>query len=340
MLVVMRSRLPDGMADPKRTPSGWQSSVSLPLDDDGAFGRQCPDPACNAYFKVFNDDYALAREQRRLSCPSCGYTRDDESFHTDDQRKRIEAAAHQLARAAAHQVLADFSRDMRGRTRRLGPNVSIRYTAHESPPPTPEPLPDYVEQETLRTFACPRGHRAVVYDLLTACPYCGPDTPPRAVFDDNVEAMDRVLGIADGLPGDVRASGAYTSMLERSLGGTVAALQNLAKQIHQQAGKDRPPDNPWQNVDRLRRRWTKDFGRDPLLGLDRQTVQTLRLAMTRRDVIEHNGSVIDERYVKESGEGRVGQRLRVTRSFVDQAEAAAVLLADQLEQTAQHMSDA
>jgi hypothetical protein len=53
----------------------------------------------------------------------------------------------------------------------------------------------------------------------------------------------------------------------------------------------------------LPRRWLADFDRDPLDGLATATVRTLRLAFSRRHVLEHNGGVIDERYQRETGEG-------------------------------------
>ena len=110
--------------------------------------------------------------------------------------------------------------------------------------------------------------------------------------------------------------------------------QNLAKRLHAQDGKVPPKDNPWQNVDRLQRQWLADFNQDPLDGLDAATVRTLRLAFSRRHVLEHNGGVIDERYQRETGVGSIGRRVRITPAFVDQTLDAVVALAERLEETA------
>ena len=80
--------------------------------------------------------------------------------------------------------------------------------------------------------------------------------------------------------------------------------------------------------------WLADFDHDPLDGLDAPTVRTLRLAFSRRHLLEHNGGVIDERYKREGGEGSIGRRVRITPAFVDQALAAVVTLAGRLEATA------
>jgi hypothetical protein len=170
-------------------------------------------------------------------------------------------------------------------------------------------------------------------------PWCGPDnTPPHAVFEDNLVAHRRLLALVRELPDEARASveavGGVTALTERALTGIVAATQNLAKRLYAQAGKAPPKDNPWQNVDRLQRQWLADFAQDPIDGLDAATVRTLRLAFSRRHVLEHNGGVIDERYQHETGEGSIGRRVRITPAFVDQALDAVVVLAGRLEATA------
>lgn len=330
-----RLNLPEGMTEARHTAEGWSTKIALMEDEDGAFGRECPQPDCLNYFKLFRDEYGQARERRRLTCPACGHTGDDQSFFTPDQLRRIRAGQDQFLRAAAHEVISEFSRSMGNRTVRLGPGVSIRYTAHHNPAPSPHPLPTYDEMPTLRTYECPNGgHRAVIYDLLTACPYCGPETPPRAVFDDNLAAMSRRLDDAQSMSAEAKAGGEQTTVLEQALTRVISALQNLAKQIHAQADKEPASGNPWQNVDRLRGQWVKDFGRDPISGLDSETIRTLRLAFGRRHIIEHNGSVADERYVKETQDGIAGRRVRLTTEFVRGSHAAAQTLANSLEETA------
>jgi len=191
----------------------------------------------------------------------------------------------------------------------------------------------------LRVFECPNGgHHAVIFDLLAFCPWCGPDkTPPRVVFDDSLAAQRRLLAVVEDLPAEAResieAAGGTTTLTDRALTGTIAASQNLAKQLHAQAGEPAAKGNPWQNVDRLQRRWIDDFGKDPLDALSDATVRTLRLAFARRHVIEHNGGVVDEKYVTETGEGTLNRRLRIKPAFVEQAMDAAVALADGLDAT-------
>lgn len=313
--------------------------MSLYTDDTGFFGRQCPDPECRTFFKLNVAEYEAAPESLRLTCPLCGLVGDHQRFITTEQKRRSEAAALEFGRAAADQVIRDWSRRQASRPQPSS-GVRIEWTAHRNPPRSPRHLPTYVEQATIRTFDCPNGgHHAVIYDLLTFCPWCGSDkTPPRAVFEDNLAAQRRLLAVVQELPEEARSSveaaGGVTALAERALTGIVAATQNLAKRLHAQSGKTPPKDNPWQNVDRLQRQWLADFDQDPLDGLDTATVRTLRLAFSRRHLLEHNGGVIDERYKHETGEGSIGRRVRIKPAFVDQALDAVMALAARLEATA------
>jgi hypothetical protein len=185
----------------------------------------------------------------------------------------------------------------------------------------PRPITNYVEQTTMRMFACPRGHSAVIYDLLAFCPWCGTDTPPRAVFAESLAAQPRLLALIEDQPAearaDIEARGGVTALAERALTGAVAAGQNLAKQLHGQRDKPVVKGNPWQNVDRLAKQWRQSFRADLLDGLDDATMRTLRLAFARRHVLEHNGGAIDVDYVSQTGEGVLGRRIRVRLNFVE-----------------------
>ena len=327
-----RFRPPEGMSELEKTPEGYSAKLRLLTDEDGTFGRECPNQDCLNYFKLYEDEF-LAAEGTQLTCPACAHTGDVGTFWTPDQLRRIEGGQRQFLEAAGHAVISDFLNDMGGRTVR-GKGSSLTYSRSYSAPPAARPLPTYEERATLRTFACPRGHRAVIYDLLAACPYCGPDTPPRAVFDDNLAAMARRLDDADSMTPEQIAAGEQTAAVEQALTRTVAAIQNVAKQVHARADVEQPEGNPWQNAERLRKQWKRSFKTDPLKGLDEVTLKTLELAFARRNVLEHNMGVADAPYIKATGEGTLGRRVRFRSDFVRQAIAAAQALSDQLEATA------
>jgi uncharacterized Zn finger protein (UPF0148 family) len=325
------------MTDPERTPERWSTQISLPTDEEGFFGRECPDLDCHAYYKLQIGEYQTARAAHRLTCPICGTTAGDEDFHTAEQQHRIEAGLHELAQG----VIDEAIRDVFGRSPsvRRSPAVTFRY----QPPPTrfQSPLPTYVERATIRAFSCSRcSHRTVAYDLVSFCPYCGENTPPRPILDENLAAMGRLVDLIEQMPDEVRqdieAVGGATAQVERALVGACAAFQHFAQQVHAGAGKEIGRDrNPWQNPERLAKEWRRSFSHDPLAALNTDNRSALRLGFARRHVLEHKGGRVDQTYLDETGEhGQIGRRLRIRAAFVRDFFGAAARFADELEHSA------
>src|SRR6266545_7494384 len=155
---------PRGISNVQRRGSTWSAQVSLYQDAAGYFGRRCPDPECRTFFKLNSAEFAAAPQSLQLTCPVCGLTAHHERFTTPAQKRLGEKAALEFAKAAADQIIRDFSAKLGTQTFQGG---RIEWTAHRNPPRNPEPLPSYVEQATIRLFACTAGgHHAVIYDLL------------------------------------------------------------------------------------------------------------------------------------------------------------------------------
>jgi hypothetical protein len=64
-------------------------------------------------------------------------------------------------------------------------------------------------------------------------------------------------------------------------------------------------------------------------GISSAEQRTLRLAFSRRHILEHHGGTADTKYVTETGDP-AGRRERITAAFVTDAFAVAVRLADTL----------
>jgi hypothetical protein len=67
--------------------------------------------------------------------------------------------------------------------------------------------------------------------------------------------------------------------------------------------------------------------------MEAHQIAILKLGFARRHVVEHNGGFVDERYARETGQGRLGERVRFRSSFVREFSTAAARLADRLEAT-------
>ncbi len=87
-------RKPDGIGDIESTDEGFTTSVSMPLDPDGYFGRECP--SCQAGFKMRHDEYKDLPDELELTCPYCGHRDEHSQFLSASQRTRVMAAAEGL----------------------------------------------------------------------------------------------------------------------------------------------------------------------------------------------------------------------------------------------------
>lgn len=86
---------PDGVGDIKPTEHGFETAISIPLDEDGFFGRECP--SCEAPFKMRHDEYQALPDELELTCPYCGHKEEHSAFMSTAQRERVMAAAQGMA---------------------------------------------------------------------------------------------------------------------------------------------------------------------------------------------------------------------------------------------------
>jgi hypothetical protein len=76
--------------------------VSMPSDEDGFFGRQCP--SCRQIFRVDGDDYEALPDEIDLWCVYCGHHDDHGEFMTQHQLDRALRAVGDLGVQIVGQV--------------------------------------------------------------------------------------------------------------------------------------------------------------------------------------------------------------------------------------------
>jgi len=65
-----------------RIPSSF--SISIPPDENGLIGRECPEPKCENYFKI-QPGTGLKGEDLRCHCPYCGHAAGQDKFFSKAQ---------------------------------------------------------------------------------------------------------------------------------------------------------------------------------------------------------------------------------------------------------------
>lgn len=290
--------------------------VSIPLDEHGYFGRQCP--ACRQIFRIHNDDYEAAADDLVLWCTYCGHQAEHDEFTTEQQHARLMHVASDAGMQLFDELIGGTFRDM-ARGSVGNPFFRVEY---RSTPFFPTPLPGIDEEQLIRERICPTcGVRYAVLGDHRFCPFSGPLTPigvARDAFAAEVAKLD-VLGAipADAAPA-LREQGLFERIYVDTLGNVVSTVESFAKQLFAMhvvdavtilAGKG----NAFQRLDQLASLFADHLGVDlrAALGGDLDEMKELWAA---RHVHTHNGGVVDEQYLRKvPNSGLVlGQRVLVS----------------------------
>lgn len=327
-----QERLPDGLSDVETTDEGFRASISLPADDEGFFGRECP--ACGQQFKMNVDQWDALPEEAQVTCPYCGEQPEDvNDFMTPDQSERVDAAINALVDQYVHGTFSDMLRRSFGsQPRRVGGGMfGIEMSVDTGTPPPISVLPEYVEEKVRRTITCSDCSTIyAVYGASAFCPVCGPRAALATVLE-SIEAARTALGLEDLLPKDAREQARAVGVFGNVAADTIKRVVTLFEVFARSQFEERVATH----ADVLRTAGRGVFQRladaddlfDEHAGLrlsalvDSDTWERLLVTFQVRHVLVHRHGLIDDAYLQRvpAARQRVGQALVVTRKDADQA---------------------
>lgn len=317
----IRYRMPNGAEIVSENGSTVTMHVTMPSDDAGHFGRQCP--TCKRIFRMHVEDYHALPDNLRLTCPYCCAEEDHGEFLTGQQKARATAAAGEYARQLAAGKLDEvFSRMARRVNSRHGA-IQIKYSGGGSRLISPKPLPPIMEEAPIRERRCADcGNRYAVFGEHVACPVCGP-LPPRVVAEDAVEAQQAALEALDHVPGAVLAQLREAGSLERTAAGALGSLVSLLETFLKQTFLDQVTGghaliagkgNVFQRLDDAAQLYQDHLAVDLPGAMGTAEWDRLCLFYGIRHLVTHTNGVVDQRHLDRfPGHGFVlGQRVHVT----------------------------
>ncbi len=327
-----QDRLPDGLSDIEATEEGFQASLSLPVDGDGFFGRECR--ACEQPFKMNADEWEALPDDPRVTCPYCGEQPEDANdFMTPDQQERVGAAINALAEQYVHGAFTDtLWQSFGSRPRRTGGGMfGIEISVATGAPPPIRVLPEYVEEKVRRTITCSNCSTTyAVYGASAFCPVCGPRAALATVIEA-IEAARTALGLEDLLPEDAREQARAAGVFGNVAADTIKRVVTLFEVFARNQLEERVSTH----VDPLRKAGRGVFQRlddaddlfDQHAGLrlsalvNSKTWARLLVTFQQRHVLVHRQGLIDDQYLQRvpAARQRVGQALVVTRKEAEQA---------------------
>lgn len=304
----------------------YELNVSLPTDDDGMTGRECPSSICEpAYFKV--KPGTGIKNQEFAYCPYCSQKEAPDHFHTAEQNNYVQQIVQREALVGINKMMFDtLELDQRGERTIDGGLVSFKISVESSdPPPVPRPW----EEELRRNLICPHcSLEHAVFGLAIWCPDCG-----KNIFLTHVEGEFNVIRkMINDIDSRKERLGARIAIkdtenaLEDVVSTFEAVLRVITKLHLRKSGKtEQETDqivstqvgNKFQNIE-IGATIFQDLTTIPLLkSLTDDEIDFLKLTFEKRHPITHNLGIIDRKYLQKVRSGELkGREVRVRPSEI------------------------
>lgn len=303
-------------------------AVSIPTDEDGFLGRECP--KCEQHFRIAHQDYEELPEEVQLWCVYCGHRDDHSEFITPQQYDRVMRAASDYA----YQLASSALNEAFGRMARRSRNAFVR-VSYRSKPFYPAPLPDINEERLIRERSCEAcGLRYAVFGEHRFCPACGLLSPLLIALDALWAETVRLDALSD-LPEDVKARLRESGVLDRTYVDTIENVVGIVEAIAERTFRVHAEDpdgalkgkgKVFQRLDDLADLFEVELSIDLRTAIGAKW-NALREAWAARHVFTHCDGIVDEKYLKAVPQSplRAGERLRISEQFsrttVSHAEA-------------------
>ena len=285
---------------------GSQFSISLPSDEEGLIGRECPVPECEGYFKI-QPGTGLKGEDLTCHCPYCGHGAGSDKFFTKAQ---VEYAKSVVMREVTGAVLKDLeSLEFNHRPRgAFGIGISMKVSGQ------PTPIYHYRETKLETEVVCDRCTlRYTIYGVFGFCPDCAVHNSLQ-ILNKNLELVQKLLAVAQTQEPQVAQH-----LIENALEDCVSAFDGFGRETCRAfASKAVKPGKAaeirFQNIVAARDGVREQFGVDFAVTAAPSDWTHILRAFQKRHLLAHKMGVVDESYLSTTGESPslLGRKVSIT----------------------------
>jgi hypothetical protein len=282
---------------------GNRIPVSIPNDEDGYLGRECP--KCESYFKVTLGT-GITTGNPPCHCPYCGEVGSPDVFWTQGQ---IEYARSVALNKITGAVLKDLKKlEFTSKpTGAFGIGISMKVEGR------PHPI-RYFHESRLETEVVCGGCtlRYAIYGVFAYCPDCGQHNSLQ-ILEKNLELAGKQLALAGTLEGDLSAQ-----LVADALENGVSAFDGFGREICRvHSGKSSNPAKAeaisFQNLAGAQKNVQALFGVDLVSGLPADEWDALCRSFQKRHPLAHSMGIVDEEYLKKTSDppARLGRKVPI-----------------------------
>lgn len=270
--------------------------ISLPTDENGLTGRECPNPECLGNFKV-KFGTGLKGENLPCHCPYCGHVAPHNKFWTPEQNEYIQSIAMNEVSKALKEFTQDWDRDLRQRSKNSFIKMSMEFKGGHHPI-------RYYQEKQLETHvvcdACTLEYS--IYGVFAFCPDCGLHNSLQ-ILRKNFELVEKEIKLAQDSDDKELAK----HLIEDALENAVSSFDGFGRATclafsSKASDPDQAKEISYQNITNAKTRVQTLFGFNMASSLDVNQWDFLVRCFQKRHLLAHTMGVIDEEYIKKAND--------------------------------------
>ena len=296
-----------------------QQKVSVPIEPDekGYIDKQCPSEECKFIFKVNEEDWKNTLRNGAIWCPLCGHTAPAEQWFTIEQEEHSMNEALTVAKGKIHNAIKFGAKKFNRKYSKnsfISMSMKVQGGMHRTyvlPAPAAESM-----QLEIQCKKC-KVNFAVIGSAYF-CPACGHNSVTRTFSDslrkikakkENVELVRQAL-VKANKKDDAELT--CRSLIESCIQDGVVAFQRYCDELYKPFDtKKKPPFNVFQRLQQASELWELVIKQGYNDWLKETELTELGILYQKRHLLSHNDGIVDESYIKKSGDDsyKVGQRI-------------------------------
>lgn len=288
---------------------GSEFSVSIPTDEEGYLGRECP--KCDSYFKITPG--TGLEGVTAVICPYCGHKAEQSDFATPQQLEYAQSVVMQQVMGAASKDLKDMARSFNRKC--SGGLFSLKMDVRTKP----SPIRHYVEKELETKVECSAcALRYTIYGVFGFCPDCGAHNSLQ-ILEKNLELARKELVLAAATDEiDLQAH-----LIGDALENAVSAFDGFGRAaVAPHADRSSNPKKAaaitFQNLNAAEDSLQMLFGFSLQSAVSSDEWTLLVKGFQKRHLLAHKMGVVDDKYIATTGDAHaiVGRKLTITSQEV------------------------
>ena len=283
--------------------------------------KECPSGGCMFKFKVHEEDWGNIFRDEAVYCPLCRHEAPADSWWTTEQIDHAKRQAFKYVEGRIGRAMDSDARNFnRSQRRDSFITMSMKVSGFNR---STVILPAHATELMELKITCEKCNaRFSVIGSAYFCPSCGYNSVERT-FDDSIKKIlskienVEIIRKAFTQKSERRMKGEITirSLTESALSDGVTAFQRLAEKLYAKIPAARKaPFNAFQRIDDGSELWEKACGKGYDAWLDIAELRELKILFQKRHILVHNEGIVDDKYIKRSGDTtyKIGQRIVVT----------------------------